>query len=81
MTGPPPPGIPVRRGALAARIRVWFRTTLPSVAPFSRYRIERIETMEVDLRGAGPGGQDELEQLLAELIPPGAELRGYELIA
>lgn len=70
---PPAPGIPDRRGALAARIRVWYRLPRPHEP--------HVVSMEVDLRGAGAGGQDLLEAQLHELIPAGAELRGYELIA
>lgn len=70
----PRPGMPVSRRTLDAVVRVWFRHAGPNhLAPY--------ESMEVHLRGGGGGGQEELERSLRELLPPGARLVRYELVA
>jgi hypothetical protein len=64
-------GIPVVRRTLDAVVRVWFRHAGPG----------QQESMDVHLRGSGAGDTAYLERQLRELLPPGARLVRYELIA
>jgi hypothetical protein len=74
----PRPGIltfqPTQRDA---RIRVWFRKPSATDYLFG----PELQSMEVHLRGAGVGGEETLESILAEVLPPGCRLVRYELVA
>jgi hypothetical protein len=74
----PRPGIltlrPTQRDAV---VRVWFRKPEATDYPFG----PGLQSMDVQLRGAGVGGQDTLDRTLKSLLPPGCRLVRYELIA
>ena len=73
----PRPGIPVVRRTLDAMVRVWYKTPSATDYLFG----PQLETMTIHLRGGGAGGQETLERALRDVLPAGAKLVRYELVA